>query len=84
MVMTAGAVRVTVPFALARGKGEGTWTCGHDAGPGRRCSGAARFPWSRCCSKHGPEMAVCQAKEIVITPGQYGCAARDLNPEPAD
>jgi hypothetical protein len=35
-------------------------------------------------SKHGPEMAIDQGKEMTKTPGQYGCAARDLNPEPAD
>jgi hypothetical protein len=34
-------------------------------------------------SKHGPETATDQSKEIVKTPVQDGCAARDLNPEPA-
>jgi hypothetical protein len=35
-------------------------------------------------SKHGPKMAIIQGKEMTKTPCQYGCAARDLNPEPAD
>ena len=35
-------------------------------------------------SKHDPETAIDQGKEMVKTPGQDGCAARDLNPEPAD
>ena len=35
-------------------------------------------------SKHGPESAADEGKGIVKTPVQGGCAARDLNPEPAD
>jgi hypothetical protein len=35
-------------------------------------------------SNHGPETVTDQGKEIAKTPGQDGCAARDLNPEPAD
>jgi hypothetical protein len=35
-------------------------------------------------SNHGPETAIDQGKEIAKTPDQDGCAARDLNPEPAD
>ena len=35
-------------------------------------------------SRHGRETAGDQGKEIAKMPGQYGCAARDLNPEPAD
>jgi hypothetical protein len=35
-------------------------------------------------SKHGPETAIDQGKDTVKIPGQDGCAARDLNPEPAD
>jgi hypothetical protein len=35
-------------------------------------------------SNHGPETVIDQGKEIVKTPVQDGCAARDLNPEPAD
>jgi hypothetical protein len=32
----------------------------------------------------GQETAAAQGKETSKTPGQHGCAARDLNPEPAD
>jgi hypothetical protein len=35
-------------------------------------------------SKHGPETAVDQGKGMLKTLAQPGCAARDLNPEPAD
>jgi hypothetical protein len=35
-------------------------------------------------SKHGPEPAADEGKGIVKTSVQGGCAARDLNPEPAD
>jgi hypothetical protein len=35
-------------------------------------------------SKHGPETIADQGKELTKTPVQGGCAARDLNPEPAD
>jgi hypothetical protein len=35
-------------------------------------------------SKHSQETAIDKAKEIAKSPGQYGCAARDLNPGPAD
>ena len=35
-------------------------------------------------SNHGPETVIDQGKEIAKIPGQDGCAARDLNPEPAD
>jgi hypothetical protein len=35
-------------------------------------------------SNHDPETVIDQGKEIAKTPGQDGCAARDLNPEPAD
>jgi hypothetical protein len=35
-------------------------------------------------SNHGPETAMNQGKEMAKTPVQGGCAARDLNPEPAD
>ena len=38
----------------------------------------------RTWSNHGPETAVDQGKGTVKTLGQDGCAARDLNPEPAD
>jgi hypothetical protein len=35
-------------------------------------------------SKHGPETPVDQGEEMIKTPVQGRCAARDLNPEPAD
>jgi hypothetical protein len=35
-------------------------------------------------SNHGQETVADEGKGIVKTPGQDGCAARDLNPEPAD
>jgi hypothetical protein len=35
-------------------------------------------------SKHGRETPTDQSKEMVKAAGQDGCAARDLNPEPAD
>jgi hypothetical protein len=35
-------------------------------------------------SKHRQGTTVIQCKEMTKTPCQYGCAARDLNPEPAD
>jgi hypothetical protein len=35
-------------------------------------------------SKHCPETAFTRQPRTGITPGQDGCAARDLNPEPAD
>jgi len=35
-------------------------------------------------SNHGPETATDQGKGLAKMPGQDGCAARDLNPEPAD
>ncbi len=35
-------------------------------------------------SKHGPGTAIDQGNKMVKTPGRGGCAARDLNPEPAD
>jgi hypothetical protein len=35
-------------------------------------------------SNHGPETAADKGKGTVKTPDQGGCAARDLNPEPAD
>jgi len=35
-------------------------------------------------SNHGRKTAINQGKGIVKTPVQGGCAARDLNPEPAD
>ena len=33
---------------------------------------------------HGRETATSQGEEKAKRPGQYGCAARDSNPEPAD
>jgi hypothetical protein len=39
---------------------------------------------SKTWSKHGRETAIDQGKGMVKTPVQGGCAARDLNPEPAD
>jgi hypothetical protein len=35
-------------------------------------------------SKHGPKTAADKVKEMAKTPGKYGRAVRDLNPEPAD
>jgi hypothetical protein len=35
-------------------------------------------------SNHGRETAADQGKGVAKTPSQYGCAARDSNPEPAD
>jgi hypothetical protein len=35
-------------------------------------------------SNHGRETAIDEGKGIVKTPDESGCAARDLNPEPAD
>jgi hypothetical protein len=35
-------------------------------------------------SKHDRETVINQGKNIAKIPVQHGCAARDLNPEPAD
>jgi hypothetical protein len=55
--------------------------------PEPRCpasTGTAHLTDEQTWSKHGRESASDQAKEMVKTPGQNGCAARDSNPEPAD
>jgi hypothetical protein len=35
-------------------------------------------------SPHPGKTDTAKEKDLGETPGQYGCAARDLNPEPAD
>jgi hypothetical protein len=43
-----------------------------------------RMTRSNLASQHGTETAVSGQLRCDKIPGQYGCAARDLNPEPAD